>query len=83
MAARGNCDELVEVLAGLPNVEIRLRDSAGGHYADGWVALFDAVRMTKVRTAAVVYANGAIEQPAVFGHNDLPGVLLGRRLSGW
>ena len=73
----GNCDELVEVLAGLPNVEIRCGTVAGGHYADGWVALFDAVRMTKVRAEAVVYANGAIEQPAVFGHNDLPGVLLG------
>ena len=73
----GNCDELVEELADLPNVEIRCGTVAGGHYADGWVALFDAVRMTKVRAAAVVYANGAIEQPAVFGHNDLPGVLLG------
>ena len=73
----GNCDELVEELVGLPNVEIRCGTVAGGHYADGWVALFDAVRMTKVRAAAVVYANGAIEQPAVFGHNDLPGVLLG------
>ena len=73
----GNCDELVDGLAGLPNVEIRCGTVAGGHYADGWVALFDAVRMTKVRAATVVYANGAIEQPAVFGHNDLPGVLLG------
>ena len=72
-----DCDELVEVLADLPDVEIRCGTVAGGHYADGWVALFDAVRMTKVRAAAVVYANGAIEQPAVFGHNDLPGVLLG------
>ena len=68
---------LVAVLSALPNVEIRCGTMAGGHYADGWVALFDAVRMTKVRAAAVVYANGAIEQPAVFGHNDLPGVLLG------
>ena len=73
----GTCDELVEVLAGLPHVELRCGTMAGGHYADGWVALFDAVRMTKVRAAAVVYAPGAIEQPAVFGHNDLPGVLLG------
>ena len=73
----GDCRELVAVLAGQPNVEIRCGTVAGGHYADGWVALFDAVRMTKVRAAAVVYANGAIEQPAVFGHNDLPGVLLG------
>ena len=68
---------LVAVLSALPNVEIRCGTMAGGHYADGWVALFDAVRMTKVRAAAVVYANGGIEQPAVFGHNDLPGVLLG------
>ena len=68
---------LVAALSALPNVEIRCGTMAGGHYADGWVALFDAVRMTKVRAAAVVYANGAIEQPAVFGHNDLPGVLLG------
>lgn len=73
----GNCAALVEELAGLPEVDIRCGTVAGGHYADGWVALFDAVRMTKVRAAAVVYANGAIEQPAVFGHNDLPGVLLG------
>ena len=68
---------LVAGLAALPNVEIRCGTAAGGHYADGWVALFDAVRMTKVRAGAVVYANGAIEQPAVFGNNDLPGVLLG------
>ena len=73
----GSCDELGAMLADLPTVEIRCGTMAGGHYADGWVALFDAVRMTKVRAAAVVYANGAIEQPAVFGHNDLPGVLLG------
>ena len=33
--------------------------------------------MTKVRARAVVLATGAIEQPAVFRNNDLPGVLLG------
>lgn len=71
----GHCDEWAAELA--PRVEIRCGTVAGGHYADGWVALFDAERMTKVRAGAVVYANGAIEQPAVFGHNDLPGVLLG------
>ena len=80
----GHCDEWAADLA--PRVEIRCGTVAGGHYADGWVALFDAERMTKVRAGAVVYANGAIEQPAVFGHNDLPGVLLGsaaQRLVKW
>ncbi len=75
--ARAALEELCRELAALENVEIRCSTTAGGHYADHWVALFDARRMTRVRARAVVYATGAIEQPAVFGNNDLPGVLLG------
>ena len=75
--ARAAREELCRELAALDNVEIRCGTTAGGHYADHWVALFDAQRMTRVRARAVVYATGAIEQPAVFGNNDLPGVLLG------
>ncbi|MEE3259799.1 MAG: 2Fe-2S iron-sulfur cluster-binding protein [Candidatus Latescibacterota bacterium] len=77
LAVQQACGELVAALAGMANVEIRCATMAGGHYADHWVALFDAVRMTKLRAGAVVYTPGAIEQPAVFGHNDLPGVMLG------
>ena len=80
----GDCEDvrvalkkLCRELAALENVEIRCSTTAGGHYADHWVALFDARHMTRVRARAVVYATGAIEQPAVFGNNDLPGVLLG------
>ena len=76
-AARAALEELCRELAALENVEIRCSTTAGGHYADHWVPLFDARRMTRVRARAVVYATGAIEQPAVFGNNDLPGVLLG------
>ncbi|MDE0964661.1 MAG: 2Fe-2S iron-sulfur cluster-binding protein [Candidatus Latescibacteria bacterium] len=68
---------LVEAVLALEAVEVRCATMVGGHYADHWVALFDADRMSKVRAGAVVYAPGAIEQPAVFGHNDLPGVMLG------
>ena len=74
---RAALDGLCRELAALDNVEIRCSTTAGGHYADRWVALFDACRMTRVRARAVVYSTGAIEQPAVFGNNDLPGVLLG------
>jgi len=49
---------------------------AAGYYADHWVALAEQARMTKMRAAAVVFATGVIEQPAVFRNNDLPGVML-------
>ena len=75
--ARATLRELCRELAATENVKIRCRTTAGGYYADHWVALFDARRMTRVRAGAVVCATGAIEQPAVFGNNDLPGVMLG------
>jgi sarcosine oxidase subunit alpha len=49
---------------------------AAGYYADHWVALVSPTRMTKMRATTVVFATGAIEQPAVFRNNDLPGVML-------
>ncbi len=49
---------------------------AAGYYADHWVAIAEAGRMTKMRAAAVVFATGVAEQPAVFHNNDLPGVML-------
>jgi sarcosine oxidase subunit alpha len=50
--------------------------TAAGYYADHWVALAQQTRLTKMRAGAVVFATGVIEQPAVFRHNDLPGVML-------
>jgi sarcosine oxidase subunit alpha len=49
---------------------------AAGYYADHWLALDTPDRMIKMRARAVVIAQGAYEQPAVFRHNDLPGVML-------
>lgn len=67
---------LKERLGAQRNVEIRTSTVAAGYYADHWVALVDAKRLVKMRAKAVVMATGAIEQPAVFGNNDLPGVML-------
>jgi len=47
--------------------------SRTAYYADHWIALADATRLTKMRAKAVVFAAGVIEQPAVFRHNDCPG----------
>lgn len=49
---------------------------AAAYYADHWVPLVDRDRLTKMRAKAVIMANGAYEQPAVFRNNDLPGVML-------
>jgi sarcosine oxidase subunit alpha len=59
-----------------PNISVRVRTLAAGCYADNWVALVDADRMTKMRARAVIIASGVYEQPAVFHNNDLPGVML-------
>lgn len=68
--------ELLDRAGSLPNLEIRVGTQAGGWYADNWIALFDARRLTKLRARAVIVATGCIEQPAVFANNDLPGVML-------
>jgi sarcosine oxidase subunit alpha len=60
----------------LPNLEIRTSTTAAGYYADHWIPLVDAQRMTKLRARAVVVASGVFEQPAVFRNNDVPGVML-------
>lgn len=68
--------DLERDLAGLPNVSVRPATVAAGYYADHWIPLVDAQRMTKLRARAVICAGGVFEQPAVFRNNDVPGVML-------
>jgi len=67
--------ELLAAVQAQPNLEVRTSTFAAGWYADNWVPLVDAQRITKVRAGAVVVATGVFEQPAVFRNNDLPGVM--------
>ncbi|MBI2823770.1 MAG: (2Fe-2S)-binding protein [Planctomycetia bacterium] len=68
--------DLLRQAASRSNVDIRPDTVAAGCYADCFVALVDAKRLTKMRARSIVMATGAFEQPAVFGNNDLPGVIL-------
>lgn len=68
--------DLERDLASLPNVSVRPATVAAGYYADHWIPLVDAQRMTKLRARAVICAGGVFEQPAVFRNNDVPGVML-------
>ena len=70
------CAELTGAAKENAGIEFMLATEASGYYADHWVALVDADRMTKMRARAVIVATGAFEQPAVFRNNDLPGVML-------
>jgi sarcosine oxidase subunit alpha len=67
---------LIKSVSGCAAITVFRATVAAGYYADHWVALAEAKRMTKMRAKAVVFATGVIEQPAVFRNNDLPGVML-------
>jgi sarcosine oxidase subunit alpha len=60
-----------------PNIRRLDATYAAAYYADQWVPLVDADKLTKMRARSVVVASGAFEQPSVFRNNDLPGVMLG------
>jgi sarcosine oxidase subunit alpha len=67
---------LVARAAAFSNLEVRCGTVAAGAYADHWIALVDNSRLVKMRARSLVVASGCVEQPAVFGNNDLPGVML-------
>jgi sarcosine oxidase subunit alpha len=67
---------LADVVTAHRRVSFAASTFAAGYYADHWVSLVGPEHLTKVRARAVVVAQGAIEQPAVFRGNDLPGVML-------
>lgn len=59
------------------NIRVMRRTFCSGLFEDNWLALIRDNTLTRVRAAHVILACGAIEQPAVFRNNDLPGILLG------
>lgn len=67
---------LIRTVHATARIRLLAGSFAAGYYADHWVALVTPQAMIKVRARAVIFAQGACEQPAVFRGNDLPGVLL-------
>lgn len=76
----------VSELGKMENVRLLLGATVAGYYDHNVLTIHDcsdAYRATtplqtlwKVRARRVLLATGAIEQPLVFGNNDLPGVML-------
>ena len=71
---------LRDAVAAEPRIRLMTSCCAVGLYADHQVAISHTDRpdggLTLLRATAVVLATGTIEQPIVFRHNDLPGILL-------
>ncbi len=76
----------VAELNGMDNVQLMANATVAGCYDQNLVTIHDrsaAYRRDgpvetfwKVRAGRIVLATGAIEQPMLFGNNDLPGILL-------
>jgi len=74
--APARLDELTARIAAEPRINVRTATTANGWFADHWLALLHGRRNIRLRAKATVVATGAQDQPAVFRHNDRPGVLL-------
>jgi sarcosine oxidase subunit alpha len=70
-------DELFHRVATSPRITILTGASCEGLFADNWLAIVRGRRLYKLRAGRIVLATGALEQPAVFRNNDLPGIMLG------
>ncbi len=70
-------DELVRQVAAEPGIEVMTDALCNGWFADNWLPVIRGNRLHKVRAREVVLAAGALEQPALFRNNDLPGVMMG------
>ena len=68
-------EALLAQVAAHPRLRTLTSAYAAGCYADLWVPVVTRECVLKVRCASLVVAQGAWEQPAVFRHNDRPGVM--------
>jgi len=57
-------------------IDVMLDAVCNGWYADNWLPVIRGRRLYKVRAGEIVMCTGAMEQPAVFRNNDLPGIMM-------
>jgi sarcosine oxidase subunit alpha len=68
---------LLAAIEASEHIEVMTDATCNGWFTENWLAVIRGKRLYKVRAREVVLAAGAMEQPAIFGNNDLPGVMLG------
>jgi sarcosine oxidase subunit alpha len=79
-SARESLRQLIAEVHVTPAIKVLTGCSVVGYYSDHELVVSEHTRVGGVlllRARAVVLATGAIEQPAIFSNNDLPGIVLG------
>lgn len=80
-AHRATLEELTQIVAESENIRVLLNTTVFAAFEENWLAAIEShgaeSRIYKIRATSVIYATGAYEQPALFGNNDLPGIMLG------
>jgi sarcosine oxidase subunit alpha len=80
-AHRASLEELTRIVAESENIRVLPNTTVFAAFEENWLAAIESnvaeSRVYKIRAASVIYATGAYEQPALFGNNDLPGIMLG------
>ena len=78
-AAQGRklAEDLAAQVAAQANITVLDRATCTGWFPDNWLAVIRGNRLIKLRAKQAVLASGSVEQPIVFRHNDLPGVMPG------
>jgi sarcosine oxidase subunit alpha len=56
-------------------IRIMTNTTCSGWFADNLLSVHSRQRLYKLRAGRVILATGSVEQPAVFGNSDLPGVM--------
>ena len=70
-------EKLLLEIAACPNIRTLTDASVQGWFADNFLPIVQGNRLYKLRAKTVIVATGAAEQPLVFRHNDLPGIMFG------
>jgi len=75
-SAKKSLQQLVAAVTEADTIDVMCGAEACGYYGHHLVPLVTRSGITRVHAGAVVVATGVFEQPAVFGNNDVPGVML-------
>lgn len=69
--------ELISAIEAKNNISVMTDAVCNGWFADNWLPVVAGNRLFKVRASQTILCTGALEQPALFHNNDLPGVVMG------
>lgn len=69
-------EEMVTEIQANSNITVMTNAVCNGWFADNWLPVISGNRLYKIRASQTILCTGALEQPALFHNNDLPGIVM-------